>query len=132
MITLQRKIRSTFLLTTLASPDVSGTTAIFPVKTTLSPAFATSHTSFLHITSIQRGIDPGGTSSAFSCTRCFYTSEIDIDCVSFLYSLLVKRDHTRRCQSTKALFVRARRKFVQSHLDVGHTLGSVKSSFKKG
>ena len=85
--------------TTLARPDVSGTTAMLPEKTTLSPALATSQVSLRQITSMQRGMEPGGISSAFSWTR-------------------------RRCQSTKALLASARRKLLSEQVGLGHTCGS--------
>mmetsp|Transcript_16147 Transcript_16147/g.32166 ORF Transcript_16147/g.32166 Transcript_16147/m.32166 type:complete len:225 (-) Transcript_16147:593-1267(-) len=52
----------------LARPPPSGTTARKPVKTHLSPALAPSTPSPLTITSMLRGMLPGGTSPAFSCT----------------------------------------------------------------
>mmetsp|Transcript_26694 Transcript_26694/g.48127 ORF Transcript_26694/g.48127 Transcript_26694/m.48127 type:complete len:254 (+) Transcript_26694:1531-2292(+) len=56
----------------------SGTTTKLPVNTTRSPALARSTISFRTTTSIVRGMEPGGISSAFSWTR-------------------------RRCQSTNSL-----------------------------
>ena len=51
--------------------EISGTTAKYPENVQRSPGFAVSTRSFLKITSILRGMDPGGMSELFSYTLNF-------------------------------------------------------------